>query len=157
MLIIDTRFNNNQPIHNRHIRGHLNDTNRYELRSNMVNLIYKELSYKITGLAMKVHGQLGYGFLEKVNENALSILLRREGLKVQTQHPITVHFEGEVVGQYFADMLVEDKILLELKVAERISSRHMAQTLNYLKATNLKLALILNFGPKRLESHRVVN
>ncbi len=123
----------------------------------MTDIIYKELSYKITGLAMKVHRQLGYGFLEKVNENALSILLRREGLKVQTQHPITVHFEGEVVGQYFADMLIEDKIILELKVAERISSAHMAQALNYLKATDLKLAIILNFAPKRLGTHRVVN
>lgn len=123
----------------------------------MTEIIYKELSYKIVGLAMKVHRQLGYGFLEKVNENALSILLRKEGIKVQTQHPITVHFEGEVVGQYFADMLIEDKIILELKVAERISSAHMAQALNYIKATDLKLALILNFGPKKLTSHRVVN
>lgn len=123
----------------------------------MTDIIYKELSFKIIGLAMKVHRQLGYGFLEKVNENALSILLHRESLKVQTQHPITVHFEGEVVGQYFADMLIEDKVILELKVAERISPAHMAQALNYLKATDLKLAIILNFGPKKLVSHRVVN
>jgi len=123
----------------------------------MTDLVYKELSYKIVGLAMKVHEQLGYGFLEKVNENALSILLSREGLKVQTQHPITVHFEGEVVGQFFADMLIEEKLILELKVAERIVSAHKAQVLNYLKATNLKLGIILNFGPKRLETHRVLN
>ncbi len=76
----------------------------------MTDNIYKELSFTVIGLAMQVHRQLGYGFLEKVNENALSILLRREGLIVQTQHPITVHFEGEIVGQVFADMLVEKKL-----------------------------------------------
>jgi len=123
----------------------------------MTEIIYKDLSYQIVGLAMEVHKKLGYGFLEKVNENALGILMRKGGLKVQSQYPITVRFEGEVVGQYYADMLVEDKIILELKVAERISSAHKAQALNYLKGTGLKLAIIINFGPKKLESHRVVN
>jgi len=123
----------------------------------LTELIFKDLSYQIVGLAMDVHKQLGYGFLEKVNQNALGILLRKNGLKVQIQHPITVRFEGEVVGQYYADMLVEEKIILELKVAERIASAHKAQALNYLKGTGLKLAIILNFGPKKLEAHRVVN
>ena len=123
----------------------------------MTEIIYKDLSYQIVGLAMEVHKKLGYGFLEKVNENALGILMRKGGLKVQSQYPITVRFEGEVVGQYYADMLVEDKIILELKVAERISSAHKAQALNYLKGTGLKLAIIISFGPKKLESHRVVN
>ena len=123
----------------------------------MTEIIYKELSFQIIGLAIEVHKQLGYGFLEKVNENALHILLHKDGLKVQTQHPITIRFEGEVVGQYYADMLVEEKIILELKVAEKISPAHKAQALNYLKGTGLKLAIILNFGPKKLESHRVVN
>lgn len=84
-------------------------------------------------------------------------MLRKKGLKVKTQHPITVHFEGEIVGQYYADMLIEDKVILELKVAERISKAHMVQALNYLKGTRLKLAIIINFGPKGLDSHRVVN
>lgn len=123
----------------------------------MSEILYKELSYIIVGQAMKVHRELGYGFLEKVNEKALSILLRKQGLKIRRQYPITVHFEGEVVGQYYADMLVEDKIILELKVAERITAAHMAQALNYLKGTGLKLAIIINFGPKHLDSHRVVN
>ncbi|MBT3254026.1 MAG: GxxExxY protein [Candidatus Marinimicrobia bacterium] len=123
----------------------------------MTEIIYKELSFQIAGLAMEVHKQLGYGFLEKVNENALRILLCKNGIRVKTQHPITVRFEGEIVGQYYADMLVDDKIILELKVAERISAAHKAQALNYLKGTGLKLAIILNFGPKKLESHRVVN
>lgn len=123
----------------------------------MSDIIYRELSYIIVGQAMKVQRELGYGFLEKVNENALSILLRRKNLKVRTQHPITVRFEGEFVGQFYADMLIEDKIILELKVAARISNAHMAQALNYLKGTGLKLAIIINFGPKGLDSHRVVN
>ncbi|MBC8375339.1 MAG: GxxExxY protein [FCB group bacterium] len=123
----------------------------------MSEIIYKDLSFQIVGLAMEVHRQLGYGFLEKVTENALRILFRNNGIQVKTQHPITVRFEGEVVRQYYADMLIEDKIILELKVAERISSAHKAQALNYLKGTGLKLAMILNFGPKKLESHRVVN
>ncbi len=123
----------------------------------MTEIIYKDLSFQIVGLAMEVHNQLGYGFLEKVNENALRILLRKNGLQVKTQYPITVRFEGEIVGQYYADMLVEDKIILELKVAERIHPASKAQALNYLKGTGLKLAIILNFGPKKLESHRVVN
>jgi len=123
----------------------------------LTDIVYAELSFAIVGCAMEVHRQLGYGFLEKVNGNALSILLRKKGLKVQTQHPITVMFEGEVVGQYFADMLIEEKVILELKVAVRVAAAHKAQALNYLKATGLKLAIILNFGPRRLDSHRVVN
>lgn len=128
-----------------------------ETSKQMSEIIYKDLSFQIVGLAMEVHRQLGYGFLEKVTENALRILFRNNGIQVKTQHPITVRFEGEVVRQYYADMLIEDKIILELKVAERISSAHKAQALNYLKGTGLKLAMILNFGPKKLESHRVVN
>ncbi len=98
-----------------------------------------------------------YGFLEKVNENALALLLRREGLKVETQHPITVWFEGEIVGEYMADMLVENVVLIELKVVERIHAAHKAQTLNYLKATGLRLALLMNFGPQKLDVPRIVN
>ncbi len=123
----------------------------------MTDIVYAELLFTIVGCAMAVHRQLGYGFLEKVNGNALSILLRKQGLSVQTQHPITVMFQGEIVGEYFADMLVEEKVILELKVAERVAEAHKAQALNYLKATGLKLAIVLNFGPKRLESHRIVN
>lgn len=123
----------------------------------MTEIIYKDLSFQIVGLAMEVHKQLGYGFLEKVNEKALRILLRKNGIEFKTQHPITVRFEGEIVGQYYADVVVEDKIILELKVIERINAAHKAQALNYLKGTGLKLAIILNFAPKKLESHRVVN
>lgn len=120
-------------------------------------LLYADLTYKIIGCAMKVHSTLGNGFLEKVYENSLVILLNRQGIKAVHQVPIKVWFESVVVGDYFADILVEDKIILELKVAERISEVHKAQTLNYIKATKLELALILNFGARSLENFRLIN
>jgi len=84
------------------------------------------------------------------------VLLRREGIKAKQQAPISVCFEGEVVGDYYSDILVEDKIILELKVAEKIIDIHRAQILNYLKATGLKLAMLLNFGQERLLYERIV-
>ena len=125
------------------------DTNENEI-------LYKDLSYKIVGLAMKAHSKLGYGFLEKVYENALMVLFRREGIEAKQQAPITVYFEEEVVGNYYADILVEDKVILEIKSVEKIIDAHIAQTLNYLKATRLRLAIILNFSKEELEYKRIV-
>lgn len=105
---------------------------------------------------MDVHSGLGYGFLEKVYENALMVLLRREGINAKQQSPINIFFEGQNVGDYFADILVEDKIILELKSVEKIIDIHKAQALNYLKATGLRLAILLNFGKERLEYERLV-
>ncbi len=122
--------------------------------TNKDKILYKDLSYKIVGLAMKVHSKLGYGFLEKVYENAMMVLLRQEGIHAKQQAPITVYFDGEVVGDYYADILVEDNIILELKAIERITDAHRAQTLNYLKATGLHLAILLNFGKERLKYER---
>lgn len=127
-----------------------------QMDTNKKELLYKDISYKLTGLAMQVHTKLGYGFLEKVYENALMVLLRKEGITAEQQAPITVYFEGEVVGEYYADILVEGKIILELKAAEKIVDNHVAQTLNYLKATGLHLAILLNFGKERLECKRIV-
>jgi len=124
--------------------------------TNKDKILYKDLSYKIVGLAMEVHSKLGYGFLEKVYENSMIVLLRREGIYATQQAPITVRFEGKVVGDYYADILVENKIILELKVIERIINVHRAQTLNYLKATGLRLAILLNFGKERLPSEKFV-
>jgi GxxExxY protein len=118
-------------------------------------ILYKDLSYKITGLAMQVHQELGHGFLEKVYENALMVMFRREGVKAVQQAPIVVRFLEEVVGDYFADILVEEKIILELKSIEKIINVHKAQALNYLKATGLHLAIILNFGKEKLEYERI--
>ena len=119
-------------------------------------ILYKDLSYKIVGLAMEVHSKLGYGFLEKVYENAMMVLFRQEGMRAKQQAPITVYFKGEAVGEYYADILVEDKIILEVKSVEKIIDKHRAQTLNYLKATGLRLSIILNFGKKKIEYERIV-
>jgi len=120
------------------------------------DIIYKDLSYKIIGLAMDVYNKMGYGFLEKVYENSLMFLFKRENIKAKQQAPVKVYFDGEVVGEYFADILVEDKIILELKAIDKIIDAHKAQTLNYLKATGLRLAIILNFGKEKIEFERIV-
>lgn len=123
----------------------------------MTDIVYKDLSYKIIGCAMEVHKQLGYGFLEKVYENALMVLFRKENIEAKQQFPINVYFESEKVGEYFADILVEDKIIIELKTIENIADIHRAQTINYLKGTGKQLGLLINFGVKKLEYERFVN
>lgn len=119
-------------------------------------ILFRELSYKVVGLAMQVHTELGYGFLEKVYENSLMILLRENGIEATQQMPIKVYFHKQIVGEYIADILVENQIILELKSQTNISDIHKAQTLNYLKATGHKLALLLNFGKRKLEYERLV-
>ncbi|MGI8555208.1 MAG: GxxExxY protein [Pyrinomonadaceae bacterium] len=119
-------------------------------------ILYRELSYKIVGLAMQVHTELGYGFLEKVYENALLISLKENSIKAEQQFPIKVYFHRQIVGEYVADILVENILILELKAQDRIIETHKAQTLNYLKATNLKLAILLNFGKQKLEYERLI-
>jgi len=126
------------------------------MNTNEDEILYKDLAYKIVGLAMRVHRKLGYGFLEKVYENALMVLFRREGIEAKQQAPITVYFEEEVVGNYYADILVEDKVILEIKSVEKIIDAHIAQSLNYLKATGLRLAIILNFSKEKLEYKRII-
>ncbi len=118
--------------------------------------LYQDLSYKIIGAAMEAHRGLGYGFLEKVYENAMMVLFRRASIEAKQQHPITVYFAGEIVGSYIADILVEDRVILELKALDHLTDVHRAQTLNYLKATRLRVALILNFGKRQLEHERLI-
>jgi GxxExxY protein len=120
------------------------------------NIVYKDLSYKITGLALEIHNELGCGFLEKVYENALMMLLEREKIPAKQQAPANVNFHGKVIGQYFADILVDDKLILELQTVDVIANIHIAQTLNYLRATGIKLGLILNFGKPKFEYKRLV-
>jgi len=121
-------------------------------------MIYeKELSEKIIGFAFKVYNELGNGFLEKVYENSLVYIIRKNSIICKAQVPISVYCFGVNVGQYFADILVENKIILELKVCEKISPVHEAQLLHYLKATGIKVGYILNFGHKeKLEFKRMV-
>ncbi|HCA59077.1 MAG TPA: GxxExxY protein, partial [Blastocatellia bacterium] len=109
-------------------------------------LLHGDLTYKIIGIGMQVHSTLGHGFLEKVYENSMMVALRSAGIFAEQQVPIKVVFEGVIVGDYFADILVEKTVILELKACERITDIHKAQALNYLKATGIDLALILNFG-----------
>lgn len=120
-------------------------------------LLHGDLTYKIIGAAMRVHRTLGHGFLEKVYENSLLVSLRKDGIVAEQQVPIKVIFEGVVVGDYFADILVDKRVILELKACDRIMDIHKAQALNYLKATGTALALILNFGARSFEHHRLIN
>jgi GxxExxY protein len=112
---------------------------------------------KIIGCAFRVSNQLEPGFLEKVYENALALELIKAELKFQTQVPLKIHYEGIVVGDYIADLLIEDAILVELKAIEALNDAHFAQCLNYLKATDLKLCLLMNFGTQKVQIKRIIN
>ena len=117
---------------------------------------HKQLTYDIIGIAMEVHTELGHGFAERVYENSLAYLLASENFIVKQQTELPVFFRGKQVGSYKTDLIVNDKVILELKAIQRISNIERAQTLNYLKATNIGLALIINFGRSRLEHERLV-
>jgi len=115
-----------------------------------------DITYAINGAVFEVNNILGPGFLEKVYENALLVELKRRGLKVKNQVPISVSYKGEVVGEYFADLLVEDKVIVELKTVESLDRAHEAQLLNYLKATNFRVGLLVNFKHKKADIKRMV-
>jgi GxxExxY protein len=115
------------------------------------------LSERIIGCAFQVINTLGAGFLEKIYENALAIELRDAGLTVAQQHGMTIKYHGRIVGEYAVDLLVEQTILVELKATKALDNSHIAQCLNYLKATDMHLCLLLNFGKARLEIQRVAN
>jgi GxxExxY protein len=117
----------------------------------------RELSERIIGCAFVVLNSLGAGFLEKVYENALAHELRKAGLTVAQQLSVAVHYDGVVVGTYTVDLLIENVVLVEIKAVRALDLNHSAQALNYLKATDLWLCLLLNFGNSRLEIRRLVN
>src|SRR5215468_7387791 len=106
---------------------------------------------QIIGAAMKVHSTLGPGFLESVYQNALTWELRKNGFKAEAERPITVRYDGEIVGAFAADVLVDDEVIVELKVGLGIAKVHEVQLVNYLAATRLDEGLLLNFGAERLE------
>ncbi len=114
----------------------------------MDNYKHSELTEKIIKAFYKVYNTLGYGFLEKVYENALFIELESIGLNVRKQEPIKVYYEEKEVGVYFADLIINDTIIIELKAAESLSEEHESQLINYLKATDIEVGLLLNFGKK---------
>jgi GxxExxY protein len=111
---------------------------------------------RIIGCAFKVSNTLGSGFLEKVYENALAYELRKSGINCEQQKPVKVLYEGVVVGDYAADLLVDDRVIVELKACKALDDVHMAQCLNYLKATGKRLCLLMNFGQPRVEIKRIV-
>ena len=120
------------------------------------NFLYEEVTREIIGAAFEVYKVFGYGFLEKVYENAMIIELRLRGVKVESQKPIRVSYKGEPVGEYIADMLVDEKVIVELKAEKEYNRKHEAQLINYLKATKLKVGLLINFGEDRCKPKRLV-
>ena len=111
-----------------------------------MNLLHKDTTDIILKSFYKVYNNLGYGFLEKVYENALLYELRNQGLDCEKQKPIKVYYEQIQVGEYYADIIVNECIILELKAAESIAEEHEFQLINYLKATEIEIGLLLNFG-----------
>jgi GxxExxY protein len=120
-------------------------------------VLLNDLSGRVIGCAFTVLNTLGAGFLEKVYENALAIEMRAAGLVIVQQYGVRVLYNAMVVGEYFPDLLVEDVLLVELKTVKALDDTHRMQCTNYLKATGLRLCLLLNFGKPRLEIKRVVN
>ncbi len=119
-------------------------------------MLHEVLTGQIIQAFFKVYNTLGYGFLEKVYENALVYELQKLGLDVRPQYPIKVHYDGVVVGDYFADLLIEGLVIVELKVAETISKAQISQLDNYLRATAVEVGLLLNFGPEPAFKRRIL-
>ena len=111
-------------------------------------LLHRELTDTIIGTFYEVYNELGHGFIESVYENSLAIALRNKGCEVLQQVDIPVWFRNNLVGDFDADLLVDQKVILELKSARAIDNAHLAQLLNYLRATEMEVGLLLNFGPK---------
>jgi len=116
---------------------------------------FKSLTEKIIKVFYTVYNKLGYGFLEKVYEKALMIEFKKEGIPATSQSPIQVFYEDEIVGEYFADILVDHKVIVEIKAAKSLTTENEAQLLNYLKATEIEVGLLLNFGPKPVVKRKV--
>lgn len=115
-----------------------------------------KLTEKIIGCAYTVSNTLGSGFVEKVYENALAYQILKTGLRVQQQYPIKVKYDGIIVGEFLADLLVEEQVLIELKTTSLLGDPHVAQALNYLRATELPICLLINFGRPRIEVRHLV-
>jgi GxxExxY protein len=112
------------------------------------NFKYKDLTEKVIKGFYEVYNELGAGFLESVYENALAIVLKDHSLQVEQQYPIPVKFRGKIIGDFKADILVDDKVIVELKAVKRIIDAHKSQIINYLKASDIEVGLLLNFGLK---------
>ncbi|MBP6872770.1 MAG: GxxExxY protein [Bacteroidales bacterium] len=118
-------------------------------------MLERDLSNQIIRSFYKVYNTLGYGFLEKVYENALYLELINNGIYVKKQCPVQVYYDGTIVGNYYADIIVEDKIILELKSASTMAPEHEYQLINYLKATEIEVGILLNFGKEPQFSRKI--
>jgi GxxExxY protein len=118
-------------------------------------LLHEEITEKIIKAYYKVYNTLGYGFLEKVYENAMAIEIRQMGLEVKCQYPIKVYYESKIVGEYFADLIVNDIVVIELKASSSLLEEHECQLINYLKATKIELGLLMNFGKNAAYKRKV--
>jgi len=117
-----------------------------QMNADYLDFKHKELTEKIINIFYQVYNKLGYGFLEKVYENAMMIRFRKDGIPAVAQAPIRVLYEGECIGEYYADILVDNKVIVEIKAIKRLAKENEAQLLNYLKATDVEVGLLLNFG-----------
>ncbi|HHV77482.1 MAG TPA: GxxExxY protein [Syntrophothermus lipocalidus] len=117
---------------------------------------HADITEKVIGCAHRVHRKLGSGFLEKVYENAMVIELEKLGLKVAQQYPLNVVYDGKVIGEYFADLLVEDKVIVELKAVSELAPIHEVQLVNYLRATGIEVGLLINFSENVNVKRRVL-
>jgi len=122
-----------------------------------MRLAEQELTERIIGTFFAVYNELGYGFLESVYENAMCIALLEAGLEVARQVPFAVEFHGQIIGDYRADLIVGNRIILEIKAIQALGSAQEAQLLNYLKASRLEVGLLLNFGPKAEFKRKVLS
>ena len=120
-------------------------------------IIEKDLSYIIMQAAFEVHNKLGPGFLESLYEKALVIELKAQGHRVEQQKQVIVRYKDQTSGKHILDLVINELVVLELKAVSEIVPIHKQQALSYLKATGLQLALVINFGASRVQSHRVVN
>ncbi|MFN3997198.1 GxxExxY protein [Algoriphagus sp.] len=148
MIATDTRIFSNRFVINRALVAYLNMES---------NLIYREESYRVIGKCMEVHNELGHGFLEIVYKDALELVFRQDGIPYEREKPYEVLFRGVLLPhKFYADFVVEGKIILEVKCVSALTDEHIAQTINYLKVSGNKLGLLVNFGRGKMEYKRLV-
>lgn len=120
-------------------------------------LLHEELTDRIINAFYEVYNELGGGFLEQVYQNSFYIELCKRGIQCEAQRELAVYYKGEIVGKYYADLIVENKIILELKAVSQIRPEHNAQLINYLKATGIQVGILFNFGPKPEFSRKILS
>lgn len=123
----------------------------------MVEIVYKDLSYKIIGIAFKVYNKLGFGHREKIIHRAISVELKNEGIGFKNEFSIVIKYEGKIIGTYRIDFVIEDKIVVEIKIANDFYTRDLKQLWSYLKANNYKLGILIIFNKDGVRYRRIVN